>query len=270
MNLKLYILLPFFILLAAYAQSQEKKGYWGLAVGLRSQSFQDHLVTRSRYSGAPIYFMFNHERQKPKKLSAFQFEGSIGPLKTQEFETGKNLGRYQQPQITSYWNEITYSSLYLLKKTEQSTWWVGPSLSNIVHVRFSPRWDNSSINYDISGNLQAELRYRRSFDLFDKVMQANIGIKLPLSGYVSRPIYAGVPDFLDQERSFEQQIFENTSFSWFGNFPRVQFDNFVEFPIAWGNKIQLIYNWEYYSFQNPNPVQTAAHTFGVNFLMRTK
>ncbi|WP_026947720.1 hypothetical protein [Algoriphagus marincola] len=251
-------------------KAQEKEGYWGLAIGLRSQIVQDQLITRSRYSGAPIYFMLNHERQKLKKLSNFQFEGSIGPLKTREFEIRQNLGRYQQPQITSYWNEITYSSLFRLIADEKSDWWLGPSLSHLIHVRYSPRWDNSAINYDFSGNLQAELRYRRDFELFGKAMKGNIGLKLPVIGYISRPIYAGVPDFLDQERSFESQLFENTSVSWLGDFPRIQFDNFIEFPIAGGNKIQVIYNWEYYSFQDPNPVQTAAHTFGINFLMRTK
>jgi hypothetical protein len=268
--LKIVTSILFLLLCLQHAKAQEKEGYWGLALGLRSQMVQDQLITRSRYNGAPIYFMLNHERQKPKKLSTFQFEGSIGPLKTQEFEIGQNLGRYQQPQITSYWNEISYSSLFLLRSSEEREWWLGPSLSNLIHVRFSPRWDNSAINYDISGNLQAELRYRRGFRLFGKDMKANVGLKLPILGYITRPIYAGVPDFLDQESSFESQLFENTSLSWLGNFPRIQFDNFVEFPIAGGNKIQVIYNWEYYSFQKPNPVQTAAHTFGINFLMRTK
>ncbi|SEJ02905.1 hypothetical protein SAMN05192553_10224 [Cyclobacterium xiamenense] len=250
--------------------AQEKEGYWGLAVGLRSQTVQDQLITRSRYTGAPIYFMINHERQKTRKLSNFQFEGSVGPLKTREFELGKSLGRYKQPQITSYWNEISYSSLFLLRESDLGNWWLGPSLSNLIHVRFAPRWDNSSINYDFTGNLQAAFQHRRSFKFVGKNMIANIRMNLPLIGYITRPIYAGVPDFLDQERGFESQLFENTSISWLGNFPRIQFDNFVAFPIAGGNKIQLIYNWEYYSFQDPNPVQTASHTVGINFLMRTK
>ena len=29
-------------------KAQEKEGYWGLAVGLRSQTVQDQLITRSR------------------------------------------------------------------------------------------------------------------------------------------------------------------------------------------------------------------------------
>lgn len=263
----------FFFILFLFFQSviaQEKEGYWGIAVGLRSQTVQDQLITRSRYKGAPIYFMINHERQKALKLSKLQFEGSVGPLKTREFELGQFPARYQQPQITSYWNEITYSNLFLINSSAKGDWWIGPSLSSLMHVRFSPRWDNSSINYDFSGNLQGELLYRRSFQLFGKKMKGNIGLKFPLIGYIARPIFAGVPDFLDQEKSFESSIFENTNVSWIGNFPRIQFDNFVEFPISGGNKIQLIYNWEYYSFQDPNPVQTAAHTFGINFLMRTK
>ncbi|MBD3628632.1 hypothetical protein [Cyclobacterium sp.] len=34
--------------------AQEQEGYWGLAVGIRLQTVQDQLITRSRYSGAPI------------------------------------------------------------------------------------------------------------------------------------------------------------------------------------------------------------------------
>ncbi|NHE56673.1 hypothetical protein [Cyclobacterium plantarum] len=250
------------------AQGQE--GYWGLAVGIRSQTVQDQLITRSRYSGGPVYFMIDHQRRKTQKLSHFQFEGSIGSLKTREFELGKSLGRYQQPKVTSYWNEISYGSLFLIRESEKGNWWFGPSISSLIHVRFSARWDNSSINYDFSGNFQAELSYRRNFQLFGKEMKGNIGFKLPLIGFMTRPVFAGVPEFLDQERSFESQLFDNTSISWVGNFPRFQFDNFVEFPIYGGNKIQLIYNWEYYSFQNPSLVQTAAHTLGINFLMRTR
>jgi hypothetical protein len=251
-------------------QAQEIEGYWGLAVGLRYQTVQDHLITKSRYNGAPVYFSINHERRKPGKRSNFQFEGSVGPLTTGAFVLGQTPARYRQPKITSYWNEISYSSLFVLRSSEKADWWFGPSLSNLIHVRFSPRWDNSSINYDFSGNLQAELRYRRGFRLLGKPMKGNVGLKLPLLGYVTRPKFTGVPDFLDQERSFESQLFENTSVRWLGDFPRIQFDNFVEFPIAGENKIQLLYYWEYYSYRYPNPVQTAAHTLGINFLMRTK
>lgn len=265
-NTLIFILFLFFQTL----QAQEIEGYWGLALGLRFQAVQDQLITRSRYRGAPFYFMINHERQKIGKLSNFQVEGSVGSLKTQEFELGQFPARYLQPKITSYWNEITYSSLFLLRSGAKGNWWLGPSFSNLIHVRFSPRWDNSLINYDFSGNFQAEIRFRHGFQFFGKSMKGNIGLKLPLVGYTTRPVYAGVPDFLDQERTFESQLFDNTSMTWLGNFPRIQFDNFVEFTIASGNKIQVIYNWEYYSFQVPSRVQTAAHTIGINFLMRTK
>lgn len=265
---KMLFLILFAQITSAWAQ--EKEGYWGMAVGFKNQTIQDDLITRSRYSGAPFYLMINHQRQKAKKLSFFQFEGSVGKIKTKEFARGEFPSRYLQPQISIYWNEITYSNLFLLKSKPQSKWWVGGSLSNLASVRFSPRWDNSSINYDMSGNLQAETRYQRDFSLFGKDMTGTFALKLPLIGYMTRPIYSGVPDFLDQERSFESQLFENTSTSWVGNFPRIQLDNYVEFPIAGENRMQVIYNWEYYSFQSPNRVQTASHTIAVNFLLRTK
>jgi hypothetical protein len=200
----------------------------------------------------------------------FQFEGSVGTIRTREFEGENGPSRFIQPKVSSFWNEITYSHLIKISEDDQEKWWAGPSIGNMVYVRYSPRWDNSAINYDASGNLQAEIRYQRGFSLFGKSMKAVSGLKIPVIGYITRPIYAGVPDFLDQESGFESQLFENTSVSWIGNFPRIQFDNYVEFPIAGGNKIQVIYNWEYYSFQEPSKVQAAAHVIGINFLMQTK
>lgn len=255
MQLHKTVLFVLLLGISSSAWSQDKEGYWGLAAGVRIQAVQDELISKVRYRGSPVYFMVNHIREKPGKLSFFQVEGSVGSIRSKEFTGGDMPSRYLQPRVSSYWNEITYSNLFLLKESENSRWWLGPSISNMIHVRYSPRWDNSSINYDASGNLQTELRYQRGFEVFGKRMKAVFGIKIPIIGYVTRPIYAGVPDFLDQESGFESQLFQNTSVSWLGNFPRIQFDNYVEFPIAGGNKIQLIYNWEYYSFQEPSRVQ---------------
>ncbi|RIW18758.1 hypothetical protein D0X99_03490 [Algoriphagus lacus] len=273
--MKKSILLSLFFLFQGIAFSQtsetlEKTAFWGVALGLRFQRFQDQLVTQVRYNGPQFYLMINKEKFKANTLRNFALEGTIGSLKSDEFEQGKPLSRYLQPSVDSYWNEITYSYLFKIKEGERSEFYLGPSVSNVISLRISPRWDNSQINYEFTGNLQAEARYRRQFELFGKPMIGNFGVKLPIVGYITRPSFSGVPDFLDQEQDFVSSLFVETSVSWLGNFPRIQFDNFVEFPIASGNKIQVIYNWEYYSFQVPGKVQTAAHTIGINFLMRTK
>jgi len=270
MTRKISLLATIMLLFSLAALCQDKEGYWGIAVGIRPQSVQDDLITKMRYSGAPVYFMINHIREKPDKLSFFQFEGSVGSIRTKSFSPEDSPSRFIQPRVTSYWNEITYANLFLFKADEQSKWWIGPSVSSLIWVRYSARWDNSAINYDFSGNLQGEVRYQREFKLFGKAMTGVFALKIPVIGFVTRPIYAGVPDFLDQESGFESQLFENTSVSWIGNFPHIQFDNYIEFPIAGGNRIQILYNWEYYSFQEPSQVQAAAHVIGINFLMRTK
>ena len=266
---KIFFSLAFMFLISS-VNAQDKESFWGLAIGLRPQIIQDELVSRSRYGGSPFYFMINHIVEKPGKLRFFQFEGSIGSIRTKEFKSGDSPSRYIQPRVSSFWNEITYSHLYEIQINENSKWWIGPSISNLINVRNSPRWDNSSINYDASGNLQAEGRYQRSFELLGKQMKVVLGLKVPLIGYITRPIYAGVPDFLDQESGFESQLFENTSVSWLGNFPHIQFDSYLELPIAAKNRIQILYNWEYYSYQKPSKVQVGAHVIGVNFLMKTR
>ncbi|WP_026966319.1 hypothetical protein [Algoriphagus terrigena] len=252
------------------AQDSQKESFWGIAVGIRSQNFQDQLVTQTKYSGGLLYFMINHEKNKANTWRKFNFEAGIGSMKSEAFEAGQVPARYLQPSVKSYWNEISYSHLFQIKSEEKSSFYVGPGVSNVISVRYSPRWDNSQINYEFTGNLQAEGRYLRAFELWGKDMKASFTLKLPIVGYIARPGYSGVPEFLDHEKDFGSSLFDNTSVSWLGNFPRIQFDNYVEFPIAGGNKMQVIYNWEYYSFQSPVTMHSAAHTIGVNFLMKAK
>ncbi|GAA0877882.1 hypothetical protein GCM10009119_08500 [Algoriphagus jejuensis] len=268
--LPLILLCFLFSIDLAQAQDSQKETFWGMAVGIRSQNFQDELVTQTKYSGGLLYFMINMEKNKANTWRKFNFEAAVGSMKSKAFEIGQVPSRYLQPSISSYWNELSYSYLFQLKSDDRSAIYVGPGLSNVISVRYSPRWDNSQINYEFTGNLQAEGRYLRNFDLWGKAMKASFTLKLPLIGYISRPGYSAVPEFLDHEKNFVSSLFDNTSVSWLGNFPRIQFDNYVEFPIASGNKMQVVYNWEYYSYQNPVPVHAAAHTIGVNFLMKTK
>lgn len=255
---------------AVFAQDMQKESFWGIAVGIRAQNFQDALVTQTKYGGGLFYFMINHEKNKADTWRKFTIEAGIGRMKSKAFEAGQVPSRYLQPGVKTYWNEMSYSYLFLINSDDRSSIYLGPGVSNVISIRYSPRWDNSQINYEFTGNLQAEGRYLRAFELFGKDMRANFTLKLPLFGYMTRPGYSGVPEFLDHEKDFGASLLDNTSVSWLGNFPRIQFDNYVEFPIAGGNKVQVIYNWEYYSFQNPVTIHTAAHTIGVNFLMKTK
>lgn len=259
-----------FASLKSHAQQIEKETFWGVALGVRSQNFQDELVTQTKYSGGLLYFMVNMDKNKGDTWRKFNFEAAIGSMKSKAYDPQGGPSRYLQPSVGSYWNEISYSQLFQINSNLKGALYVGPGISNVISVRLSPRWDNSQINYEFTGNLQAEGRYLRDFDLWGKAMKASFHLKLPIVGYISRPGYSGVPEFLDHEKEFTASLFDHTAVSWLGNFPRIQFDNYVEFPIASGNKIQVIYNWEYYSYQNPVPVHAAAHTIGVNFLMKTK
>ncbi|MDI1321277.1 MAG: hypothetical protein PSV36_00930 [Algoriphagus sp.] len=266
------ILIPFISFAQAQKDSIEvpKESFFGIAIGLRPQSIRDQLVTEMKYSGSPFYLNINHIKTKKQTVRSLNIESSIGSLKTNSFEIGKSNSRFIQPSFDQYWNEISYSHLFQIHSGKAGKLYLGPVISHTINLRLSTRWDNSQINYDISGLLIGEVAYQREFNFWKKSMKFQGSLRLPLVGYLLRPPYSGVPDFLDHEKDLLTDIFSNNYAVWMGDFPKTQFRSLVEFPIASGNKMQIVYNWEYYSFQNPNSVQSGAHTLAVNFLLKAK
>lgn len=266
------ILIPFISFAQAQKDSIEvpKESFFGIAIGLRPQSIRDQLVTEMKYSGSPFYLNLNHIKTKKKTVRSLNIESSIGSLKTNSFEIGKSNSRFIQPSIDQYWNEISYSHLFQIHSGKAGKLYLGTVISHTLNLRLSTRWDNSQINYDISGLLLGEVAYQKEFNFWKKSMKFQGSLRLPLVGYLLRPPYSGVPDFLDHEKDLLTDIFSNNYVVWIGDFPKTQIRSFVEFPIASGNKMQIVYNWEYYSFQNPSNVQSGAHTLAVNFLLKAK
>lgn len=266
------ILLPISSFAQAQTESVEtaKESFFGIAIGLRPQSIRDQLVTEMKYSGSPFYLNLNHIKTKKQTIRSLNIESSIGSLKTSSFEIEKSNSRFVQPSLDQYWNELSYSHLFQIHSGKTGKFYLGPVISHTLNLRLSPRWDNSQINYDISGLLLGEFAYQREFNFWKKSMKFQGSLRLPLVGYLLRPPYSGVPDFLDHEKDLLTDIFSNNYAVWMGDFPKTQFRSLVEFPIASGNKMQIAYNWEYYSFQSPNNVQSGAHTLALNFLLKAK
>jgi hypothetical protein len=266
----------FCAILIPFAQAQKdsievpKESFFGIAIGLRPQSIRDQLVTEMKYSGSPFYLNLNHIKTKKQTVRSLNIESSIGSVKTNSFEIGKSNSRFIQPSFDQYWNEISYSHLFQIHSGKAGKLYLGPVISHTLNLRLSTRWDNSQINYDISGLLLGEVAYQKEFNFWKKSMKFQGSLRLPLVGYLLRPPYSGVPDFLDHEKDLLTDIFSNNYVVWIGDFPKTQFRSSVEFPIASGNKMQIVYNWEYYSFQSPNNVQSGAHTIAVNFLLKAK
>ncbi|HSF54422.1 MAG TPA: hypothetical protein VLA71_11750 [Algoriphagus sp.] len=252
------------------AQDLPKESYFGLGLGLLSRTFKDQLVTQSTYQGTNFFVSLQHQKIKNNTLRYFEFDGSFGSVKTDEFDRDQSGGKFLSPSVASFWNEIQYRHLFLLSEKPKGSWFIGPAAYHLLHLRMGPRWDNSQINYEIGGGLKAEGAYRRSIRIGKKDAFLQAGLQVPLVGYIIRPSYTGVPDILDLDKDFLTDMFENNYITWMGNFPRIETSLRLDLPIASGNRMQAGYDWQYYSFQEPWTTQVAVHTFSLNFFLRAK
>lgn len=264
------LLLYLFFVPLLNAQEKPKESYFGLGLGLQSRTFKDQIVTQSTYQGTSFFLSLQHQKIKGNTLRYFEFEGSIGSVKTDEFDRDQAGGKFLAPSVSSFWNEIEYRHLFLLSDRPKGDWFLGPAAYHLLHLRIGPRWDNSQLNYEIGGGLKAEGAYRRPLRVIKKDALLQIGLQVPLIGYILRPSYAGVPDFLDINKDFLSDMFENNYVTWMGNFPRIQTSFRLDLPIASGNRMQAGYDWQCYSFQEPWTTQAAVHTFSLNFFLRAK
>lgn len=253
-----------------FPQEIPKTSYFGLGLGIQSTTFKDQLVTQSTYQGSNLYLSLQHLKEKKNTLRFFQWDGSLGKVKTKLYDRTIDGGKYIGPAVNSYWSEISYRHLFLVGNGAKGKWFLGPAIFHLLHLRLGTRWDNSQINYEIAAGLKAELAHRRQIHWPKKNSLLHLGIQVPVAGYILRPSYTGVPDFLDLNKSFITDMFENRYFAWMGNFPRVQTSIRLDMPIASGNRMHLGYDWQVYSFQDPWLTQTGVHTFSFTFLLKAK
>lgn len=252
------------------AQTSEKQSYWGVGLGLQTTAWKDQMVTQSTYHGTNLFFSINHRKEKNKTIRLLGIDNSLGSLKTDLFNLEDQRGRFIQPSINHFWNEIQYRHLYEIYRNGPNTWYLGGAAYHLLSLRIGTRWDNSQINYDIGGGLKAEVGYKKQLPAFGKNTALHLGLQVPVIGYLVRPSFTGVPDILDIEKDFLTDMFQNNHVTWIGNFPRIQFRATYDWPIAFGNMLQLAYQWQYFSFQEPWKTQTSAHSFSLNFLLRAK
>jgi hypothetical protein len=254
----------------AFAQEDGKTSFWGVGLGLQTTAWKDQMVTQSTYHGTNLFFSINHRKEKNKTLRHLDIDSSIGSLKTDMFDRQDQRGKFIQPSISHFWNEIQYRHLFNIHQSDSESWYIGGAAYHLLSLRIGTRWDNSQINYDIGAGLKAEGGYRRQLPVFGKNTSLYLGMQVPLVGYLVRPSFTGVPDILDINKDFLTDMFGNNQVTWIGNFPRMQLRAAYDWPIAFGNMLQLVYQWQYFSFEKPWQTQTSAHSLSVNFMLRAK
>jgi hypothetical protein len=267
------MILAYFLIFTfpSHGQNDNVESFWGMTIGLKSQKILDQVVSPVWYSGTNIFFNINHQRYRTKSISFFEIKSSIGSLNTRTFEPSQNGGRFVVPKSSFYWNEIAYTHLRKITTlTNGAKIYIGGNVSHLLSLRLNERWDSSMINYEGGGFLNASGLYSTEFTFRNKNLKGNFLLSLPAFGYLIRPEYVGVPNFINHEISFLNGFYGNGYFVSFFNFPRINSRIWIDYPIASGNRIQFGYEWDYYSFQNPHPVSATGHTFSLNFLLKTK
>lgn len=267
------VLLIIFLALTypSWGQNKTIESFWGIGVGLKSQKIVDKIISPMRYSGTNGYINLNHQRFREKNISFFEFMGSVGSLSTKSFEPSQNGGRFLPPKSSFYWNEIAYTNLrYISTFDNGSEIYLGGTISHLLSLRLNERWDSSMINFEGGGFLNASGLIKRDFSFFGKTVQGNFSLSIPIFGYMLRPNYVGVPNFINHEIPFLGDFYGNGYFISFFSFPRIKSRIWMDYPISTGNRLQLVYEWENYSFKNPHSVSATSHTVSLNFLLKTK
>lgn len=255
----------------SFGQNETIESFWGIGIGLKSQKVVDKIVSPMRYSGTNVNINLNHQRYRTKSISLFEFIGSIGTLSAKAYEPSQNGGRFVPSKSSFYWNEITYTNLRYISTFENgSKIYVGGNVSHFLSLRINERWDSSMINFDGGGFLNASGLYTRDFNFLNKPIKGNFLLSLPLFGYLIRPNYTGVPNFINHEIPFLNEFYGNGYFVSFFSFPRIKSRIWMDYPISSGNRIQFGYEWDNYSFKNPHSLSATSHTFSLNFLLKTK
>ena len=253
------------------AQNETIESFWGLGLGLKSQKIVDKVVSPMRYSGTNLYFNLNHQRNRTKSISFFEYKGSIGSLSTKIYEPSQNGGRFVPPKSSFYWNEIAYTNLRNISTFDNGAKiYLGGTISHLLSIRLNERWDSSMINFEGGGFLNATGLYTRDFNFFNKPIKGNFQLSIPIFGYLIRPNYTGVPNFINHEIPFLKEFYQNGYFVSFFSFPRIKSRIWMDYPISSGNRIQFGYEWDNYSFKNPHSLSATSHTFSLNFLLKTK
>jgi hypothetical protein len=143
--------------------------------------------------------------------------------------------------------------------------YVGGLLQSLTHIKTQTAFGNSAIATDGYSSLGVMARVEKDFSLFGKAFRASSQLNLPLFGFATRPSYSTPSRYPASGASNPlSALLGEPQFVSFTSLPYIGFRNSLEFMFPSGNFIALNYDWDFYSYNYFNKVQSARHGVSVS------
>lgn len=144
----------------------------------------------------------------------------------------------------------------------------GATAQGVSHLKIQSAFGNSALATDGYSAVGVFGRVEKDFSLFGKAFRASSNLSLPLFGLASRPSYSTTTRYPASGSANPLSIFSELRFVTFASFPLVSFRNSLEFMLSSGNFITLNYDWDFYSYNYYNKVQSARHGVSLGLLFK--
>ena len=125
--------------------------------------------------------------------------------------------------------------------------------------RINNNFVNNTVFYEYFTSFGPAARYTFEFEAFKLPWILDIVGHVQLLGFMLRPAYTRneLPGFLDPEGSFVQRLVRSTSLFYPWNAINMGFQPALSFPLKAGNKISIVYQFDFYNLHRQHTVTQA-------------
>ncbi len=237
-----------------------------IELGDKVDIVKDDMNSPVAYTGGNFGYDLSFYKYKGKHQQEFFLHGVIGRVKTSQFAPQVSFGsRFKQPAASLYRFELGYDYLHEFKEVGKYKVLLGGRASSMTNVRYNTRWDNSAISWDQIFGVYLKARAVRGLKLLKKDMLLSYDLMLPVMMYNIREPYTGVPDFINPNTGFFNDLFEEGRIGHLFKTPRVKSQLNLSYATKWGSRLGLTYFWDFYAITHPHLVQSAEHGFMLSF-----
>lgn len=252
--------------------------YLALGMGFSKVKVMDQATSPLLYGGMEIASAkLDYLVHSEKVIKTLEAEFGFGWLKS------GTISPWYNPTITSYRFNLRYNQLYSIQKFARGkiNWYLGPEANMNGHFRVNYKYDNSALNFEAYTGLGIATRFEfpmhydaKQLKLWfikinrrDRDLRLNWQFSTPIVGYIIRPTYVTVTNFIDPDL----QTSINPGQTAFGLFIPVNLRSQTElyYMLHNQNMLKLSYIWNFYSYDAGfNKVQSASHGFLLSFVFK--
>jgi len=242
-------------------EKKSRSRYLWLGMGLSIVKVIDNATSPLLYKGVEFpYVSLGFMAHSDKKIRIFEIDYSSGSLKSRTETDWEDL------RINSYYIVLRFNKLYRVRPIwkDRINWYLGPEANGNIHVRYNPKFENSSVNYDTYFGLGISNRFELPLQTKKRRLRFSWQLSMPIVGFIIRPSYVTIPHYFDSNIMATL----TTKGGFFVPFNiRSQLEFYYELRNQ--NMFKLSYIW---NFMNHNPgynkVQSAFHGIQFSFIYK--